>query len=221
MSRLSSRYCLAFLPLLLPTLALADVYKFVDVRGHVYYTDRPRHTGYHRIIETPEPFSRPLRFSFGPGRSGRLSGNPGWFAGPHARRSGSASAERHRMEYAGVIRDAASRHGLDPALLHAVIQAESAYNPGAVSHKGAMGLMQLMPGTAARYGVRNPFDPVDNIGGGARYLSDLMDMFQSDVALAVAAYNAGENNVIKYGNRIPPFPETRHYVSKVLANYNR
>lgn len=219
MSKLSSRLYLAIFPLLLPAMAFADVYKFVDRNGHVYYTDNPDHAGYRRIIETPEPFSRPLKVTFGPGKNGRninmslLGGTP--------RRARSAASERNRLQYASLIAAAANRHGLDPALLHAVIQAESAYNAGAVSHKGAMGLMQLMPGTAARYGVRDPFDPVDNIGGGARYLSDLMGMFQSDVRLAVAAYNAGENNVIKYGNRVPPFPETQDYVSKVLANYNR
>lgn len=217
MSRLSSRHYLAILSLVLPAGALADVYKFVDRSGHVYYTDNPDHAGYRRIIETPEPFTTPLRVNFGPGRNGRSSSQ---FGGTY-RRARSAASERNRAQYAGLIADAAYRHGLDPALLHAVIQAESSYNPGAVSHKGAMGLMQLMPGTAARYGVRDPFNPVDNIGGGARYLSDLMDMFRSDVTLAVAAYNAGENNVIKYGNRVPPFPETRDYVSKVLANYNR
>lgn len=219
MSRLSSRHCLAILALLLPAGALADVYKFVDRSGHVYYTDKPSHSGFRMIIETPEPFTNPVRVTFGAGRNGRNLSLNGFGGMP--RRTRSAAAERNRGQYASVIADAAYRHGLDPALLHAVIQAESAYNPGAVSHKGAMGMMQLMPGTAARYGVRNPFDPIDNIGGGARYLADLMDMFRSDITLAVAAYNAGEQNVIKYGNRVPPFPETRNYVSKVLANYNR
>jgi hypothetical protein len=207
MSRLFTRLSLAFLPLLFSGGAGADVYKYVDRFGNVSYTDNPEHSGYRRIIETPPAFSRPMRISFGAGRN--------W------RRGGSGILERNRRQYEGLISEAASQHGLDPALLHAVIRAESAYNPGAVSNKGAVGLMQLMPGTAARYGVRDPYDPEENVWGGARYLSDLMDMFQSDVALAVAAYNAGENNVIKYGNRIPPFQETQDYVAKVLEYYNR
>lgn len=120
-----------------------------------------------------------------------------------------------------MIDAAASKYSLDPALLHAVIRAESSYNPGAVSRKGAVGLMQLMPETAARYGVRDRYDPGENIEGGAKYLSELIDMFRSDVRLAVAAYNAGENNVIKYGNKVPPFQETQEYVARVLNYYNR
>ena len=136
-------------------------------------------------------------------------------------KAASWALEKSRRQYASLIEDAASEYGLDPALLHAVIRAESSYNPMAVSHKGAIGLMQLMPETAARFGVRDPYDPEENVWGGARYLSELLGLFQSDVALAVAGYNAGENKVIKYGNRIPPFPETRDYVSRVLNYYNR
>ena len=136
-------------------------------------------------------------------------------------RDRSRSVDMRRMQYANVIERAAYKHGLDPALLHAVIHAESSYNSGAVSNKGAMGLMQLMPGTAARYGVRDPYNPEDNIFGGARYLRDLLGMFKSDVRLAVAAYNAGEHNVMKYGYQVPPFQETRNYVHKVLDYYYR
>ena len=121
--------------------------------------------------------------------------------------------------FAGLIERAAYQHGVDPWLLHAVIRAESAYNPSAVSSKGAMGLMQLMPGTAARYGVSDPYNAEQNVYGGARYLRDLLGMFGSDVRLAVAAYNAGEGNVQKYGYQVPPFEETRGYVSKVLNYY--
>jgi soluble lytic murein transglycosylase-like protein len=106
-------------------------------------------------------------------------------------------------------------------LLHAVIRVESAYNPSAVSSAGAVGLMQLMPGTAQRYGVVDRTDPVQNIEGGARYLRDLMAMFGSDLTLAIAAYNAGENAVIKYNNSIPPYPETQNYVRQVLSLYRR
>lgn len=214
MSRLTRTISLAILPLLFSGMASADIFKYVDKNGNVTYTDNPEHNGYKLLVRTPPPFSEPIRASFG-GRSSSVVFRPRR-ASPR-----SVAQEQHRQEFAGVIEDAAYQHGLDPALLHAVIQAESGYNPNAVSPKGARGLMQLMPGTAARYGVRDPHNPEEAIWGGARYLSDLMDMFGSNMALAVAAYNAGENNVIKYGNKIPPFAETQDYVSKVLANYNR
>lgn len=121
---------------------------------------------------------------------------------------------------------AAARHGLDYALLHAVVQAESGFNPAAVSPKGAIGLMQLMPDTARRYGVnaddtatlaaRLRLAPV-NVEAGSRYLSDLLRRYDGDIALALAAYNAGEGAVQRAGNRIPDYPETRHYVRKVMA----
>ena len=98
---------------------------------------------------------------------------------------------------------------------------ESAYDAQARSNKGAIGLMQLMPDTARRYGVRDRQDPAANVDGGARYLRDLLEAFENDVELAVAAYNAGENAVVQYGNQIPPFPETRSYVRKVLGYYER
>jgi len=201
--------------------AQADVFKFVARNGQVIYTDSPRHRGYKLVIKTPESDIRPVTISLGAGRKlGNTRPSTPMPALMMPTDKGRMLAMR-RSQYAGVIEEAAYKHGLDPALLHAVIRAESSYNPGAVSHKGAMGLMQLMPGTAARYGVRNPYDPEDNIFGGARYLRDLMGMFQSDVRLAVAAYNAGEHNVMKYGYQVPPFPETRDYVSKVLGYYNR
>jgi len=109
---------------------------------------------------------------------------------------------------------------LDPALIEAVIQAESAFDPHAVSHKGAVGLMQLMPATAARYGVSDRRDPIQNIIGGARYLRDLLDEFR-DIPLALAAYNAGENAVRRYGNSVPPYRETQTYVHRVQTFYQR
>lgn len=122
--------------------------------------------------------------------------------------------------FARLIHSAARDAALDPALVHAVIHVESGYNPGARSPKGALGLMQVMPETAARYGIRNPARSIEaNLNAGTRYLRDLMAMFDGRLELALAAYNAGENAVLRYGNRIPPYGETRQYVPAVLAKY--
>jgi len=125
-----------------------------------------------------------------------------------------------RGRYDDHVQAAARQHGVDAALIHAVISAESGYNQFARSPKGARGLMQLIPETGARYGATNLLDPRQNIDAGTRYLKDLMGMFGNDMRLALAAYNAGEGAVIRYGN-IPPYQETRQYVPKVLAYYKR
>jgi len=125
----------------------------------------------------------------------------------------------NKVQYDRIVAEIARAYGLDSALLHAVISVESRYSATAVSRKGATGLMQLMPNTAKRYGVTDSFDPVQNIHGGARHLQYLLKMFNNDISLALAAYNAGEGSVIKYGNRIPPFPETTNYVPQVLGFY--
>ena len=126
-----------------------------------------------------------------------------------------------KNQYNQIVDKAAHAYGLDSALLHAVISVESRYNSKAVSKKGAIGLMQLMPETAHRYGVTDSFDPAQNINAGAMYLRDLLKLFNKDVRLALAAYNAGENMVVKYGYRIPPIRETREYVPKVLGFYRK
>lgn len=124
-------------------------------------------------------------------------------------------------QYAPHIEAAASEFKVEPALVHAVITAESGYNASAVSRAGAQGLMQLMPQTAARYEVSDAFDPEQNIRGGVRYLSDLLKLFDNDYRLAVAAYNAGENAVLRHGRKIPPYRETQAYVPKVLRLYEK
>lgn len=121
-----------------------------------------------------------------------------------------------------VIVDRASRAaGVEGALVHALIFAESSYDPAAVSPAGATGLMQLMPETARRYGVNDLLDPEQNVRAGVRHLKDLLEQFDGDVELAIAAYNAGANAVIRAGNRVPPYPETRRYVPRVLGHYRR
>ncbi len=122
----------------------------------------------------------------------------------------------YRGEYDGHVADAAQAYGVSVELIHAIIQVESEYDALAVSSKGAQGLMQLMPFTARRFGVSDPFDPRQNIFGGVQYLRVLLDLFGGDVALAAAGYNAGENAVQRYRG-VPPYRETRQYVQKVQA----
>jgi soluble lytic murein transglycosylase-like protein len=126
-----------------------------------------------------------------------------------------------RAELDPLVQRIASTHGVHAALLKAVIEVESGFNARALSPKGAIGLMQLMPTTAARYGQFDLYSPEENLDVGARYLRDLLSMFGGDVRLAIAAYNAGENAVIRNGNQIPPYAETQRYVPMVLARYNQ
>jgi soluble lytic murein transglycosylase-like protein len=175
--------------------ANGDIYKFVDRHGVIHLSDRPLGPGYVAVVRTWK----------------------GWVE----RGGGEAAAlERNRRRFAPIIDAIAHQHRLDRALVHAVVTAESAYNPVAVSRAGAVGLMQLMPGTAARYGVHDRRDPRQNVYGGVRYLRDLLLQFD-DLTLALAAYNAGENAVVRYGNQIPPYDETRTYVRRVLNYYRR
>ncbi|HEX7317360.1 MAG TPA: lytic transglycosylase domain-containing protein [Pyrinomonadaceae bacterium] len=118
-----------------------------------------------------------------------------------------------------LIRLNGNRYGVDPYLVYCVIRQESGFRTGATSPVGAMGLMQLMPGTAARYGVSNPYDPAQSIAGGTRYLADLLRLFRGRVDLALAGYNAGEGAVMKYGNRVPPYRETQNYVRTIGTRY--
>ena len=120
-----------------------------------------------------------------------------------------------------LIRYYGSQHGVDPYLIYCLMSQESGFTSGATSPKGAQGLMQLMPGTAARYGVTNPYDVEQNIKGGTRYLKDLLKMFNGRVDLALAGYNAGEGAVMKYGNTVPPYSETRNYVRLILQRYGK
>ena len=180
--------------------ALADIYTFKDERGVVHFTNIPGLDPRYKLLRKEG--------------EGAVPGS-----GNVARTYMPSQAEIQR--YSSIIETAARTYGVDKALVHAVISAESGYNPQAVSRTGARGLMQLMPETARRYGVRNSMDPVDNVFGGVKYLRDLLTLFKGDMRLAVAAYNAGENAVIRYGMRVPPYSETLGYVPKVLEFYRK
>jgi hypothetical protein len=136
--------------------------------------------------------------------------------------SGYTASQRRETfeEPRAIIKEAADRYGIDEALITAVIEAESQFNPRAVSRRGAQGLMQLMPDTAASLGVADPFSPRENIDGGVRHLRALMDRFDNNVPLALAAYNAGHVAVIQYRG-IPPYPQTRAYVNRILRQVER
>lgn len=156
--------------------------------------------GHKIFINTSEPAERPA----------------GWLSGLSRNRTATFPSPTPEINH--LVDQTAKQFEVDPQLVHAIIRTESEYNPKAVSRKGAMGLMQLIPGTAARFGVNNPFDPKQNIEGGISYLKYLLDLFGGDLALSLAAYNSGEHAVERYGG-IPAFPETRHYVRKVWDLY--
>ncbi len=173
-----------------------NIYKYVDPNGVIHLTDKPQDDRF-RLIYSQTPSLFP----------------------DSARQQPPLPLDNLSLHYAPLIKQVAARYGLKAALLHAVIRVESAYNPNATSPKGAAGLMQLMPATAKRYGVTDRYDPDLNVAGGARYLRDLIQQF-NNLELALAAYNAGENAVKKYGNQIPPYQETQQYVVKVMNLYS-
>jgi soluble lytic murein transglycosylase-like protein len=139
---------------------------------------------------------------------------------PYGKHYGSHHGPVYGPRYGKLVDDAARLYHVSARLLHAVIMTESSYRADAVSPAGAAGLMQLMPQTAARYGVADPFDPAANIAAGARHLGWLLSLFDDDVSLALAAYNAGEGAVLRHGG-VPPYPETQRYVARVLELYAR
>jgi soluble lytic murein transglycosylase-like protein len=200
--------------------ARADVWKYVDENGVTHFTNQPPAKGTQLVIQSnPDAQSKTV-----------TSANDS---------KGDTDASAHRavaMIHAsptyqavqGNLTAASTSYGVDFELLKAVVSAESAFNPLAVSNKGAVGLMQIMPATARRYGVQSEpgltissklTDPELNIRTGARYLSDLLRLFAGETELAVAAYNAGEGAVMRAGNRIPNYKETQNYVKKVMAIY--
>ena len=174
--------------------ARATLFSFVDENGVTHYTNVPSDPRFRKVPGSSPPPA---------GRSGSDSG--------------CLTAEKYDVE----IARAADNHGVDSALVKAVIKAESNYDNRAISRAGAQGLMQLMPATARMRNVDNPFNPQQNIDGGVRHLKYLLSTFNGDTRLALAAYNAGENAVRKYNNNVPPYPETKNYVSTVLSHYGR
>jgi len=184
--------------LLISTPVMAEIYKYHDAAGRLYFTDQKRDETFKLIavynadktkihdvqdVYTPESYDNNVRQFL-----------------PH-------------------IEHAAKQHNLDPKLLRAIVDTESAFDPKAYSKAGAVGLMQLMPKTANGLGVNDSWNPKENIQGGALLLRQLLDKFNQNIQLSLAAYNAGENAVIRAGNAIPNFPETQRYVQKVISRY--
>jgi len=169
----------------------ADIYKYVDDSGVVCYTDAP-------LGRKSEQVSRDKVVT---------------------KKSRAAAVAAPAPDFVGYVHQAAAKYDLEPELIKAVIKTESNGNHRAVSRKGAMGLMQLMPGTANDLNVANPFNPEENIEGGAKYLKQLIDRFNGNLTLALAAYNSGPKTVEKYG-AVPPILETRQYVKRVFSFYN-
>lgn len=187
--------------------AAAGVYAYTDENGSVSLSNIPVDTRYQVLVEDQKEATEAAKKVVS--------------VQPLVTVQRPLSIIESKIKYNQIVDKAARDYGLDSALLHAVISVESRYNSKAVSKKGAKGMMQLMPETAQRYGVKDSFDPTQNINGGAQYLRDLLKLFNKDVRLALAAYNAGENMVVKYGNKIPSIRETREYVPKVLGFYRK
>lgn len=180
-----------------PTSANAQIYTWRDANGTLVLSDK-----------RPDAPSGPVRTY----RVEKTGGEGLLVTRPVSR--------SYRRDYDDLILEHAQAQGLRPDLVRAVVQVESGYDPRALSPKGAMGLMQLMPRTAANLGITRPFDPGENIKGGTRYLRQLLDQFGDNEELALAAYNAGPGAVNRYGNTVPPYRETRDYVRKVKTRTN-
>jgi len=183
--------------------ARADIYQFVDENGVVHFTN----VSGNRV-------KKPSRIYAESRRSDSVSA-----AQAHAPARTVQRDEGVPVSYVNIINSACGKYGVDPSLVHAIVKVESDFNPYAVSRKGAMGLMQLMPETASNMKVRNSFSPDENIEGGVKYLRYLLDRYEGNISLALAAYNSGETAVKKWGT-IPPFKETQEYVRKIMQLYN-
>jgi soluble lytic murein transglycosylase-like protein len=183
--------------MVLPGFAHADIFAFTDSNGVTHFSNVPSDSRFKLMIAaSPDPAA-----SVAPGKK------VDWLA--------------RSAKYDQAIAGAAKANTIQAALVRAVIVVESGFNPHAVSKRGAVGLMQLLPATARRYGVKDIYDPEQNIRAGTHYLSDLLTRFDSNLELALAAYNAGEEAVERYGRHIPPYAETLAYVPSVMRVYER
>ena len=200
--------CACFLWALHAGWAHADIYTYTDSNGVQHLSNIPP------TAEDAELLTSTLHE--GPAAAALKTAN----AAPTPPPVSPKVLQQRRAVYAPLITQVAQETQVEAEFLHAIITAESSYNPMAKSKKGAQGLMQLMPQTARRYGVENAFDPLQNLQGGAKYLRDLIRQF-GDLRLVSAAFNAGENAVLKYGMTVPPYRETQAYVPKVIATYNQ
>ena len=180
-------------------LAGADIFGYTDATGTLVLSDSKHDNRYALLLQTEIVQNPTLATPFAGGRIN-------W---------------ENQKRFLPLVAQAARTYQIDEALLHALISTESGYEPRAVSPKGAIGLMQVMPATGKRFGVGNLSDPSQNVEAGARYLRVLLRQFDNDLPLVLAAYNAGENAVLRHGRRIPPYRETRQYVPRVLALYKK
>ncbi len=187
---------------------LADIWGYVDDKGVAHLSDHQINERYF-LFKKEAP--RPQAEAFDYAALDKIA----------AVRSVTTINPALREQFAPLIAQVAQEYSLDLSLLHAIITVESGYNPQAKSPAGAIGLMQLMPGTAQKYGVRNIWDPLENLHGGARYLRFLLTMFPNKLDLVLAAYNAGEGAVMQAGMKIPPYAETQAYVPSVITHYQR
>ena len=204
-----ARLVLLFLMLLPLSAAYAGIaYQYRAPDGSMVYTDKE--------LELPFVLVKKMQLTWGDVKAREIEKRI-----PVEKKPDVKAKEYNLPKYAGLVEKKAKKYNLMPELIHAVIEAESAYDPNAVSSAGAVGLMQLMPATARRFGVSDRTDPEQNIDAGANYLRKLLSMFDNDVKLAIASYNAGEGAVMKYGRTIPPYRETQQYVVRVLKYLRR
>ena len=215
-----ARWALAVLALAWPLAAAADIYVLVEPNGSKRFTNQPDDPRYQLFVKEPADYKLKPVHALGNVR------NPGDYRlrNPAARQPDPYDNPLLKSRpFQAHVQSAAKANEVDPALVHAVIAAESNYDPKAVSDKGAIGLMQIMPDTGRRFGtkVKDLYSPSRNIAVGVRYLAELIEMFDGNIELALASYNAGENAVIRFGRKVPPYPETRAYVPRVLRYYEQ